>query len=67
MSIADMQTSRSYADRHSSIGARIELLLADREMSGGTSPNSWCHLRAFDTKIDHYQVLLEERTGTDTP
>ena len=68
MSIADMQRfAQLRRAGDSSIAARLELLITHRDDVQRHIAELLGHLRALDTKIDHYQVLLDEQTGTENP
>lgn len=68
MSVADMQRfAKLRRAGDSSVGDRLDLLTAHRNDVKRHRAALLGHLRALESKIAHYQDLLEEQTRTDQP
>lgn len=68
MPIADMQRFAELRKQgDASIAERLALLSRHHDDVTRRIAALQGHLQALDTKIDHYQDLLNEQTGMDTP
>jgi DNA-binding transcriptional MerR regulator len=68
MSIADMQRFAELRRRgSSSVTDRLDLLTGHRDAVQRHIADLQGDLQVLDTKITHYQGLLDEQTGTDQP
>ncbi|NUP43067.1 MAG: MerR family transcriptional regulator, partial [Streptomyces sp.] len=68
MSIADMQRfAQLRAEGNVSVAARLAMLREHRAELGDRIRALRRNARALDDKIDHYERLLDEQSGTEDP